>query len=98
MQYITAVIRSFRNKALKQYWESGKSAGLKPDQRCRSRIILNVLDAAESKRDLHVPGFNFHSLTGFSPPRYSIHVNGPWCITFEFSDGEAQKIDLVQYH
>lgn len=92
------MIKSFKSKALKQYWESGKSAGLKADQRSRIRIILNVLDAAESKHDLNLPGFIFHGLTEFSPPRYSIHVNGPWCITFEFSNGEALKIDLVQYH
>ncbi len=30
--------------------------------------------------------------------RYSIHVNGPWCVTFEFQDGEASAVDLEQYH
>ena len=30
--------------------------------------------------------------------RYSIHVNGPWCITFEFRDGEAYRVNLEQYH
>ncbi|MBW1834061.1 MAG: type II toxin-antitoxin system RelE/ParE family toxin [Deltaproteobacteria bacterium] len=30
--------------------------------------------------------------------RYSIHVNGPWCITFEWEDGEALRVDLEQYH
>jgi toxin HigB-1 len=27
-------------------------------------------------------GFDFHALRG-TPRRYSIHVNGPWGITFE---------------
>ena len=26
------------------------------------------------------------------------HVNGPWCITFEFNDGDAFRVDLDQYH
>ena len=30
--------------------------------------------------------------------RYSIHVNGPWCITLEFWDGDAYAVDLEQYH
>jgi len=30
--------------------------------------------------------------------RYTIHVNGPWCITFEFQDGDAYRVDLKQYH
>jgi toxin HigB-1 len=25
-------------------------------------------------------------------------VNGPWCITFEFLDGDAVRVDLEQYH
>jgi proteic killer suppression protein len=25
-------------------------------------------------------------------------VNGPWCITFEFEDGDAFRVDLEQYH
>jgi plasmid maintenance system killer protein len=28
----------------------------------------------------------------------SIHVNGPWCITFEWQDGKALRVDLEQYH
>ena len=47
---------------------------------------------------LNLPGFNFHGLRGYSPKRYTIHVNGPWCITFEFHDGDAYAVDLVQYH
>jgi proteic killer suppression protein len=25
-------------------------------------------------------------------------VNGPWCITFEFEDGDAYRVDFEQYH
>jgi proteic killer suppression protein len=63
--------------------------------RCLRR--LEVLDHAESLSDLNVPGFNFHGLKGI-PKRYSIHVNGPWCIAFEWKDGEALRVDLEQYH
>ena len=37
-------------------------------------------------------------LRGFNPTRYTVHVNGPWCITFEFRDGDAYAIDFEQYH
>jgi toxin HigB-1 len=30
--------------------------------------------------------------------RYSVHVNGPRCITFELDDGDACRIDFEQYH
>ena len=47
---------------------------------------------------MNLPGFNFHALNGFSPTRYSVHVNGPWCLTFEFEDGDAVRVDFEQYH
>ena len=50
---------------------------------------LDRLDVAQRPEEMNVPGFDFHSLHGFDPKRYSVHVNGPWCITFEFEDGEA---------
>jgi proteic killer suppression protein len=43
-------------------------------------------------------GTRFHALRGFKPVRYTVHVNGPWCITFEFADGHAYEVDLEQYH
>jgi len=58
---------------------------------------LDVLDTADSLTELDVPGFNFDALRG-KPKRYSIHVNGPFCITFEWSDGEALRVDLENYH
>lgn len=47
---------------------------------------------------MHVPGFNFHPLKGFKPPRYSVHVNGPWCLTFQFEGENAVRVDYEQYH
>jgi len=43
-------------------------------------------------------GTQFHAWRGFKPTRYTVHVNGPWCITFEFAGGHAYEVDLEQYH
>ena len=29
---------------------------------------------------------------------FRVDVNGPWCITFEFADGDAYLVDFEQYH
>lgn len=47
---------------------------------------------------MNLPGFDFHALRGFEPTRYTVHVNGPWCVTFEFRDGDAFAVDFEQYH
>ncbi len=34
----------------------------------------------------------------YAPLRWSVDVNGPWRITFEFQDGDAFRVELVQPH
>ncbi|NIR97010.1 MAG: plasmid maintenance system killer [Gammaproteobacteria bacterium] len=70
---------------------------VRPDLVPRVRRRLSVLNQAERLEDVRLPGFNLHRLRG-RPRRYSIHVNGPWCITFEWIDGDAWRVDLEQYH
>jgi len=92
------VIKTFRNKALADLWRSGKSP--KIDARMHRRILtrLEALEYAAAPGDMDLPGFDFHALKGLRPPRYTVHVNGPWCITFEFVDGDAHAVDFEQYH
>ncbi|MCE8433977.1 type II toxin-antitoxin system RelE/ParE family toxin, partial [Rhodovulum sulfidophilum] len=44
------------------------------------------------------PGLRFSQPSGHTPTRYTVHVNRPWCITFEFRDGDAYVLDYEQYH
>jgi proteic killer suppression protein len=92
------MIRTFRSKALADLWEKGRTA--KIDARMQERILrrLDRLDVAVRLEEMNVPGFDFHPLKGFTPTRYSVHVNGPWCVTFEFVDGDALRVDFEQYH
>lgn len=92
------MIRSFRSKVLAESFEKGRSAGI--DARLHKRILVRLdrLDVATRPEDMNLPGFDFHGLRGFSPTRYTIHVNGPWCITFEFDGNDAMKVDFEQYH
>ena len=92
------MINSFKNKGLKELFETGKSRRVRPDLHARALMILDVLDQADDTAELNVPGFDFHGLRGYRPKRYSVHINGPWCITFEFADGEARRVNLEQYH
>jgi toxin HigB-1 len=91
------MIETFRAKELSALWAGERT---KIDARLHSRILarLDRLNAATVPEDVNHPGFNFHSLQGFQPIRYSIHINGPWCITFEFGGGNAYAVDFEQYH
>jgi toxin HigB-1 len=97
--YTCAMIRSFKYKALTELWRTGPPArGI--DKRMQDRIIrlLDRLDVAAKPDDMSFAGTKFHALRGPKPKRYTVHVNGPWCITFEFKDGDAIEVDLEQYH
>jgi toxin HigB-1 len=78
---------------LKELFEAGKSARVRPDLQKRALIRLDAIEAATSLEALRQPGFNFHALHG-RPQRYSIHINGPWCLTFEWQDGVVLRLDL----
>lgn len=91
------MIKTFKNKALGDLWLIGKS---KIDVRMHKRILVRLdnLDKATLVEELNLPGYNLHTLRGFDPTRHTVHVNGPWCITFTFDNGNAYAIDFEQYH
>ncbi|HIJ56157.1 MAG TPA: plasmid maintenance system killer [Deltaproteobacteria bacterium] len=91
------MIKSFKHKGLAELFELGRTRRVRQDLQSRCLRRLEVLDHAESLTDLNVPEFNFHGQQGV-PKRYSIHINGPWCITFEWEEGEVLRVNREQYH
>jgi len=94
---LVAVIRSFRHKGLRRLHLDDDASLLSPELVPRVRARLSVLESAERLDDVNIPGLDLHKLRG-KPLRYSVHVNGPWCITFEWNDGEALRVDFENYH
>lgn len=94
---VLGVIQDFRHKGLRELFETGSSRKVRNDLQTRALRRLDALDNASDLAELNIPGFNFHPLQG-KPQRYSLHVNGPWCITFEWEQGDALRVDFVQYH
>ncbi len=86
------------HKGLKELFETGKSPKVRPDLQKRCLQILDALYHTETLDDLKLPGLRLHPDSRFKPVRWRVDVNGPWRITFEWQDGEARKVDLVQDH
>jgi proteic killer suppression protein len=91
-------IRSFKSRQLADLWATGTSARIDAKMHRRILVRLDRLDAVTRPEEMNLPGFDFHALRGFKPPRYTVHVNGPWCITFAFENGDAVRVDFEQYH
>jgi proteic killer suppression protein len=91
------MIDSFKHKVRKELFENGTSSKLQKALAERALRRLDAVYIAKTPETLNVPGFNFHGLQG-KPKRYNVHVNGPWCITFEWQGENAVKIDFENYH
>jgi toxin HigB-1 len=91
------MIETFRHKGLAELFKDGATTKIAVTFHKRILVRLDALDTASDLTQLNQPGFNLHSLHT-KPQRYSIHVNGPWCLTFEWEPGKARRVDLEQYH
>jgi proteic killer suppression protein len=92
------VIKSFRHKGLKRFYETGKRTGIQPKHAQRLRLQLAALDTAQTIDDMDVPGFRLHPLKGRAKRRWSVWVSGNWRLTFEFEQGNAHILDYEDYH
>ena len=92
------MIKTFQSKPLAELWSRGRTGKIDAALHKRILIRLDRLNASTAPEQMNLPGFNFHALGGFVPTRYTVHVNGPWCITFEFDAGDALRVDFEQYH
>jgi toxin HigB-1 len=97
MLYSHTMIGSFIHKGLEEIFEKGKSAKVQTSLVGRISRRLDAIDTAKIPEALNIPGFDFHSLRG-KPKRYSVHANGPWCITFEWEGENALRVNLENYH
>lgn len=92
------MIKTWKHKGLRKFYETNSKAGIKPEHAKRLTIVLQLLDVAEEPEDLDLPGFNFHGIEGNLQGYYSIKVNGNWRIIFQFENNDAILVDYVDYH
>ena len=60
---------------------------------------LEMLAAATSLEDLKVPPSNhLEKLVGDRDGQYSIRVNLQWRVCFEWKEGHAYQVEIVDYH
>jgi proteic killer suppression protein len=92
------VIRTFKDKGLKELFERGRTNRINPQHKARCLRILDALEAAHLPQDMNIPGFYYHSLTNVNPATYSVRVTGNYRIIFEWDGQDAKNIDYVDYH
>ena len=66
------MIKSFKNKALADLFQTGTTAKIDAKMHKRITVRLDRLEVSERPEDMNLPGYNFHPLHGFNPTRFTV--------------------------
>lgn len=92
------MIKSFKHKGLKKFFMKADRSGIEQKLVSRIKTRLTVIDAAETLEAIDLPGYDLHPLKGDRADIWSISVSGNWRMTFRFVDGDAEILNLEDYH
>ncbi len=93
------MIQSFKDKEAEQIFRRQRSRKLPSDMQQIALRKLRMLNRAVTINDLRVPPANrLEKLKGDRAGQYSIRINDRWRICFEWRDGDAYQVEIVDYH
>lgn len=92
------MIKEWRHKGLKIFYETGSKAGIQPQHAEILRMLLLQLASAIKPEDMRTPGNDFHKLQGKFEGYYAVKVNANWRLIFKFFGEDAILVDYIDYH
>ena len=93
------MIRSFKCKESEKIFSRRRSRKLPQDIQQVALRKLRMLNRAMTLNDVRVPPANhLEKLRGGREGQYSIRINERWRICFEWQDGDAHHVEIVDYH
>lgn len=92
------MIKSWKHKGLKRFYETGKTTGILVKHGSRLKLILQLLDRATYPKDMDLWNLKFHKLKGQLKGQYAVKVSGNWRVTFGFEEKDAVVVDYLDYH
>ncbi|MBC8244548.1 MAG: type II toxin-antitoxin system RelE/ParE family toxin [Verrucomicrobia bacterium] len=93
------MIDGFRCRETERIWNEQRSRRL--PQRIQQKALdkLQLLDAAATLDDLRVPpGNRLEALKGDRVGQHSIRINDQYRICFNWREGRAERVEIVDYH
>ena len=93
------MIVSFRSKVTEQIWNGYRVRKMPIDIQKIGRRKLRMLNNSQNIADLKIPPSNrLEKLSGNLSGFYSIRINKQWRIIFEWNNGNASEVEIVDYH
>ena len=96
------VIRGFADKVTQDLYHGKNSKDARRIPKSIWKVVqrrLDLLNRAASLRDLRVPPNNrLEKLRGDLEGFHSIRINDQYRVCFEWRDGDAYNVEIVDYH
>ncbi len=93
------MIKSFADKRTAALFAGYEVRALPNQIQGRARAKLLAIDAAKQLDDLRTPpGNRLEALHGNRRGQHSIRINDQWRMCFEWREGAAWNVEIVDYH
>ena len=93
------MILSFGSKETEKIWNGTRSRKFPNEIQDIARRKLRMLNNSIDISDLRIPPANrLEKLSGNLKDFYSIRINKKWRIIFHWSNGNASKVEIIDYH
>jgi proteic killer suppression protein len=93
------MIRTWRNAATQKVWEGGRPRQFRGLDFDLALDLLAALNVAASLGDLSpLKSVGLHKLKGSRKRQWAMTINDRWRLCFEFRDGDAFEVEIVDYH
>ena len=93
------MIANFANSETEKIYQGQFAKKIPKDIQRTARRKLFYIDSAIDLQNLcSPPGNRLEKLQGDRAGQHSIRINNQWRICFVWSDGKAEKVEVVHYH
>ncbi len=93
------MIRSWRNSVTRKVWEGARPNQFRGLDYDAATDLLLALNVAKTLNDLSpLKSIGLHKLKGERKSQWAMTVNRRWRICFEFRQGDAYEVEIVDYH
>ena len=93
------MIISFGSKETEKIWNGERVAKLPMEIQTIGRRKLRMLNNSQDITDLRIPPSNrLEKLSGNLKEFYGIRINNQWRIIFQWSNGQASEVEIIDYH
>jgi len=93
------MIKTFGDKETRKIWKGIRSKNLPHTIQNKARRKLRMINNSQTINDLRTPPANrLEKLKGDYEGFLSIRINQQWRIVFEWKNGNAYDVQIVDYH